>query len=474
MQQKSHNINLFTPASDPTTTNTPTPYNNFIEAPPPTITDTIIPLPLTSPITATKTICPTLTTSVATSNYLPSASSNTTITCKKAARKSQAPRINTANAQALPTCPRCECTFRAGIGLVGQLRTKCKNNPTTSTSATHASNATTATNLTATDQSVDAPQSPTPSSAAHGSEHHLTHSCQLSGHLRLPAICYLHQHHHRPQWERNQVWWHTQGPSPVSSLFDSVMTLGSGGGSGESVEAAAQGYSRLKLIHAQVTIPISPFCRAYGGHSLKSIYHVCVRMCAGAPIDFEREAVVRMKDYNGSAVRFEPGDLGGPRPEPTCLKKDSEDRGSNLRRQQDRRRQGQKSGTKVTSAPDQQRQCPGPSNMPTLSTHIPCAHRPGRTSSDAMHQQSDNSKFHVTFCDHPFGLPLPHPWHHCNYSRHHRDHIPTLITCYLHHHHHRHHHHQRWGLSPKLSSLRPHIHLTQQPGRSLANPLYRD
>ncbi|VDL85224.1 unnamed protein product [Schistocephalus solidus] len=67
----------------------------------------------------------------------------------------------------------------------------------------------------------------------------------------------------------------------------------------------------------------------------------------------------------------QPGNLGGPRPEPSCLEKDSEDRGSNLRSQQDRHRQDQKSGTKVTSALDQRRQCPGPSNMPTLFTHLP-------------------------------------------------------------------------------------------------------
>ncbi|VDL98083.1 unnamed protein product [Schistocephalus solidus] len=42
----------------------------------------------------------------------------------------------------------------------------------------------------------------------------------------------------------------------------------------------------------------------------------------------------------------------------------------------DRRHQGQKSGTKVTSAPDQHRGCPGPANMPTLSTHLPRANRP--------------------------------------------------------------------------------------------------
>ncbi|VDL94631.1 unnamed protein product [Schistocephalus solidus] len=37
---------------------------------------------------------------------------------KMAPHKSQAPLINTANAQALPTCSRCQRTFRARIGLV--------------------------------------------------------------------------------------------------------------------------------------------------------------------------------------------------------------------------------------------------------------------------------------------------------------------------------------------------------------------
>ncbi|VDL95557.1 unnamed protein product [Schistocephalus solidus] len=46
----------------PTTTMiTPTTDNNFIKAPPPTITDTILPL-LPAPITATNTTCPTHTT----------------------------------------------------------------------------------------------------------------------------------------------------------------------------------------------------------------------------------------------------------------------------------------------------------------------------------------------------------------------------------------------------------------------------
>uniref|UniRef100_A0A183TRB0 C2H2-type domain-containing protein n=1 Tax=Schistocephalus solidus TaxID=70667 RepID=A0A183TRB0_SCHSO len=53
---------------------------------------------------------------------------------KRATRKSQAPRINTVNAQALRTCPRCQRTFRARIGLVVHLRTQCNKNPIQSTS----------------------------------------------------------------------------------------------------------------------------------------------------------------------------------------------------------------------------------------------------------------------------------------------------------------------------------------------------
>ncbi|VDL89537.1 unnamed protein product [Schistocephalus solidus] len=42
---------------------------------------------------------------------------------KRVARKSQAPQLNTANAQALPTCPCCQRTFREQIGLVRHLLT---------------------------------------------------------------------------------------------------------------------------------------------------------------------------------------------------------------------------------------------------------------------------------------------------------------------------------------------------------------
>ncbi|VDM01718.1 unnamed protein product [Schistocephalus solidus] len=70
------------------------------------------------------------------------------------------------------------------------------------------------------------------------------------------------------------------------------------------------------------------------------------------------------------------------------MEKIREDRLSNLRGQVDRCRQGQKSSTKVTSAPDKHRRCLGPANIPTLSTHLPRANRPGWTSSDAMPNNS--------------------------------------------------------------------------------------
>nr|VZI06690.1 unnamed protein product [Spirometra erinaceieuropaei] len=44
---------------------------------------------------------------------------------KREARKSQIRPVSNAAAQPLPTCPRCQRTFRARIGLVGNLRTNC-------------------------------------------------------------------------------------------------------------------------------------------------------------------------------------------------------------------------------------------------------------------------------------------------------------------------------------------------------------
>ncbi|VDL92822.1 unnamed protein product [Schistocephalus solidus] len=66
------------PASDPTTTTTRTSDNNFIDAPQPTITDTILPPMPSAPITANNSIGRTPTTSGATIDYLPPATSNRT------------------------------------------------------------------------------------------------------------------------------------------------------------------------------------------------------------------------------------------------------------------------------------------------------------------------------------------------------------------------------------------------------------
>ncbi|BHF73173.1 hypothetical protein SprV_0401625000 [Sparganum proliferum] len=51
---------------------------------------------------------------------------------KREARKSQLRPVRNADAQSLPTCPRCQRTFRARIGLVGHLRINCasRNAPT--------------------------------------------------------------------------------------------------------------------------------------------------------------------------------------------------------------------------------------------------------------------------------------------------------------------------------------------------------
>ncbi|BHF85041.1 hypothetical protein SprV_1002819900 [Sparganum proliferum] len=52
---------------------------------------------------------------------------------KREARKSQLRPVRNADAQPLPTCPRCQRTFRARIGLVGHLRINCASRtaPTT-------------------------------------------------------------------------------------------------------------------------------------------------------------------------------------------------------------------------------------------------------------------------------------------------------------------------------------------------------
>ncbi|VDL94529.1 unnamed protein product [Schistocephalus solidus] len=103
-QQQSQNINLYHTCHKPTTTITPITDNNFIDAPPPTITDTIHSSPPPAPITLTNTTCPTPTTSVATSGYLPPAPSNTTTV----------PSTSDEN--------YCSCAVTHHISLLGQMR----------------------------------------------------------------------------------------------------------------------------------------------------------------------------------------------------------------------------------------------------------------------------------------------------------------------------------------------------------------
>ncbi|VDL85494.1 unnamed protein product [Schistocephalus solidus] len=59
---------------------------------------------------------------------------------KIVARQSPVPRTNIVDAQAPPTCQRCQRIFRARIGLVGHLRTQCTNNPTIPTSTSNSAN----------------------------------------------------------------------------------------------------------------------------------------------------------------------------------------------------------------------------------------------------------------------------------------------------------------------------------------------
>ncbi|VDL95545.1 unnamed protein product [Schistocephalus solidus] len=92
------------------TTTIPTTDNNFIDAPPPTITDIIHPHPPPAPTTAMNTTCLTPTTSVATSDYLPPATSKTTT----------AP--STSDGDSALTCPHCDHTLTSHIGLVCHLR----------------------------------------------------------------------------------------------------------------------------------------------------------------------------------------------------------------------------------------------------------------------------------------------------------------------------------------------------------------
>ncbi|VDM01584.1 unnamed protein product [Schistocephalus solidus] len=100
MQQQSDN----TSASEPTTTTTtPTTDNNFINAPPPTIIHTILPPPLPAPITATSITCPIPTISVTTTDYLPTAISNTAAAPNTSDGDSSEPHLGDDEAVICPT-----------------------------------------------------------------------------------------------------------------------------------------------------------------------------------------------------------------------------------------------------------------------------------------------------------------------------------------------------------------------------------
>ncbi|VDL97695.1 unnamed protein product [Schistocephalus solidus] len=76
--------------------------------PPPTITDTILPPPPLALIMATNITGPTPATSVATSDYLPPATSTT--------------NPSTVDGDSVLICPHCDCKFTSNVILVGHLR----------------------------------------------------------------------------------------------------------------------------------------------------------------------------------------------------------------------------------------------------------------------------------------------------------------------------------------------------------------
>ncbi|VDL93169.1 unnamed protein product [Schistocephalus solidus] len=81
--------------------------DNSVNAPPHTITDTILPSHTPAAITMTSTTCP----NPATSDYLPPTTSKTTTTD---------PSIS--DGDSVITCPHCDRTFNSHISLVGHLR----------------------------------------------------------------------------------------------------------------------------------------------------------------------------------------------------------------------------------------------------------------------------------------------------------------------------------------------------------------
>ncbi|VDM03609.1 unnamed protein product [Schistocephalus solidus] len=91
------------------TTTTLNTYDHSFDAAPPTIPDIILPPQLLALLTPINTTCPTPVTSVATSDYLPLATSNTF-----------APSTN--DGVSVLTCPHRNRIFTSSISLVGHLR----------------------------------------------------------------------------------------------------------------------------------------------------------------------------------------------------------------------------------------------------------------------------------------------------------------------------------------------------------------
>nr|VZI35215.1 unnamed protein product [Spirometra erinaceieuropaei] len=83
--------------------------------------------------------CPTSRRTVKTGTAIYEANRIAAAKMKREARKSQLRRVRNAAAQPLPTCPRCQRTFRARIGVVGHLRIKCTSRTAPNIVLPHAS-----------------------------------------------------------------------------------------------------------------------------------------------------------------------------------------------------------------------------------------------------------------------------------------------------------------------------------------------
>nr|VZI31611.1 unnamed protein product [Spirometra erinaceieuropaei] len=88
---------------------------------------------------------------------------------KREACKSQLRPVSNAAAQPLPTCPRCQRTFRARIGRVGHLRINCASRTAPTIVPTPASST----------------SSPPPTNPDHSSDPPLPHRMGLFGHMRI-------------------------------------------------------------------------------------------------------------------------------------------------------------------------------------------------------------------------------------------------------------------------------------------------